>query len=291
MTSMSASNQKVVGASRLSFEKDIFSSVHDLTLGNFEAAHSGVERASKAAETPEQRAAVAVVDIQVLQELGRTEEALARVRFAASDQNVSLTHDLVLVAASLGMHTENLEMADRVLAQWLERRCSNSQRGASQLCQRDSEVVELYALEVAPELHGYSRSAAIVEQAAVLLEEAEYRKLRDSISNRKRHCSLVAAGVGSGASASSRALEVAEGAPRFGHVAVVGKMRMNIRSWLLKRGFSERIAVVWLAVTVACLWAYGRPRERHRHIFTVLRQSVVETLRVAFGPRAGKWTN
>jgi hypothetical protein len=64
---------------------------------------------------------------------------------------------------------------------------------------------------------------------------------------------------------------------------IVQQFANRLRAWLRERSEDEKRAAMVAAMGAAAMWVVARPRGRRQSVLGILRTSVVQSFRVAFG--------
>lgn len=258
-----------------------------LSMGLFESALASATRAFECAETPLERAGASVMRIQLLEEVGQSREALDLSTKTTLDADViALTPELALAAGSLFLHHSQARDAERVLCKWLEARLDG--RGPPGARAADSNLVRVYVLRVVLPLYGLDKARDALARAETLVIADDLQAIRDELVAAERRDSVRITAVGPPRSA-ARDAAAALARRRRDAVAGLEALRVRVLRWGSTQphvGVAGAAAV--LGVITALLIALRR-RKSTAPVLRMLRDSAIESLRLAFGGRAGRW--
>jgi hypothetical protein len=273
-----------------SFSEQISLCSRNLSLGLLDPALEAAELAVATAATPDDRALAAVMHIQCLEEAERSVEALeTAVAATANHQYTALTNDLVLTAASLALHRNARDEAERMLEAWLTKRLDgNSDMSSGD--ERVAQLVRLYALRVTLPEFGVARANEILRRAAELVSEEDFGAIRSEI---------LASSEGTAQSSmrerrqASRSLVTLRGRRVMLHRDAVADMVQSLgrrlRCWISGCIDSDAKVFALVGSAAVALWLVVRTRGRGQSLPKLLWTSVQETFKIALGSGTGRW--
>jgi hypothetical protein len=267
----------------------------NLSLGVLESALAAASEAVRTARTGEERAAAAVMHIQCLEEVHRSNEALeVAVAATASDKYTALTNDLVLTAASLALLKGARDDCRHMLESWLTTRLDDDPEERTRECQSpsvcDAEVARFYILRCVYPEFGAVRATQELARVAGLVSQEESGDMRDEIQearnrteNRDRAEALMTSR--SLAYAIFRGLllrlEACEG--------VLRNVGLRKGAWLWGRSDADAKLVAVAATAAVAVWFLGRARSRGPVLLQLLTSSMKDTLKIALGSSIRRW--
>lgn len=248
-----------------------------LATGTFPAALESVRAAKSLAETPQQRAHAAVLELQCLHECGSSDALPLALSLTTTRQPaISQTFALITVAASLALAARDYASAKRVLRVWLEHEGSDSDLYPPFSDMQREHLVFLLVNKC--ELEHDARADVLREAGPRLSEEAVGRLFASESGGMDGETERVAAEQG--ASLQQSVMATGRSVVNAGGLLARAAMR-----WAAREGFSGRVA----AALVAAVFVVGLLRRRRRSL-GIVWGAAVQLVRTALGGDAGVWT-